>query len=91
MDNFIYSCNDPNVALKVYKDSKIHLAKGGFILCQWQSNSPQVRNHFEGDNAEEFEAKVLGYLYDTKTDTLQVKTKALDPSADTKRLILASV
>ena len=92
VDNFMFTCNEPCQALEMYQKSKQYLATGGLDLCEWQTNSLSVREKFlEADCAKSDEAKVLGYNFNTLTDTLEIKTKTLDPNANTKRKILSSI
>ena len=92
VDNFIYTTNEVSDAVKCSLEVSSVMKEGGFQMHEWASNSSQVRDalpdYYESDNNY---IKMLGYVFDTKSDSLQIKPINFDPDICTKRGIMSNL
>ena len=93
VDNLIFTSNSPDSLLKNYYDSVNIMGEGNFHVRSCKSNSDKLRKQMisdgtivEHDNGLE---KMIGYYYDDIKDVWKLNDKIVDPSANTKRKILA--
>ena len=86
MDDFLYSCRNVHEAKTMQNDITRLLAKGGFRLTKWKSNSPVVLEAIHPTERAQKEINftdesVLGCMWNTSVDTLslrQVETSPLE-------------
>ncbi len=91
VDNLITGVNSATEAEEFYHTAKDLFAAGSMNLREWTSNSEEVMNQIpEKDRVKGGDVKVLGVLWDTKTDQLSICANNLDSfsEAKTKRQIL---
>ena len=93
VDNLIYTHDDPNVLLKIYKTSHTRMKEGGFELRSWNSNHSTLKNQFYADGRgvdhKSTEECVLGYKYDIENDNLALNEFQLNFEQLTKRKFLS--
>ena len=94
MDNFIFSNSSVSALNDIFHQTTTRMSEGGFDLCSWNSNCDELRNLFESENKisshSSSEERVLGYLFDTVSDTLKLSDFDLT-SANTKRQLLSQI
>src|SRR5215470_17026885 len=94
VDNFIFTHSSPEVLNDIYHTSVSRMAEGGFDLCSWNSNLSELKNLISNEGKlvshQCSEERVLGYLYDTKSDCLKLNEFDLK-SASTKRELLSEI
>ena len=87
MDNVVTGTDTEPEALQYYTSSRNCFQKAGMNLRQWTSNSPALNRqaHDNGVYAEPM-IKVLGFNWNTKTDTLPLSLAKLikEPTAQKK-------
>ena len=68
------------------------MLSGGLPLREWGSNCPALLSLLdEEEKVSSSEMKILGYIYDSSLDSLQLKVKLLNKDASSKRQILSSL
>ncbi|XP_029835783.2 uncharacterized protein LOC115319889 [Ixodes scapularis] len=99
VDDLIVGVSSYEEAQKLYDDSTEILAKAGMRLQKWSTSSRELKCHIE-KTADETSTcaessgltKVLGILWDTEQDNLQVNLQSLsdfvEERMDTKRFVL---
>ncbi|KAL7644522.1 UNVERIFIED_CONTAM: hypothetical protein RMT77_005354 [Armadillidium vulgare] len=94
MDNFIYSNSSIDNLKEIFCQTTSRMSEGGFDLCSWNSNNPELKEIFEANQKlakhQSSEERVLGYLFDTSTDTLRLSDFEIN-SANSKRQLLSQI
>ena len=94
MDNLIYTNTSVDVLKDVFKTTCDRMREGGFDLGSWNSNCPELRELFEQNNKnsshKSSDERVLGYLFDTSSDTLKLSDFVLG-SVTSKRQLLSEI
>ena len=92
VDNLVLS-SDQGVTLPFMINSiKEIMMSGGLPLREWGSNCPAILSLLnEEEKVSSSEMKILGYLYNSSQDILQLKVTQLNRDASTKRMILSSL
>ena len=96
VDNFLYTSSDLDKLTDIYHESIKILKEGGFNLRSWKSNHPTMLNTMDSEGTlhshSSSSEKTLGYLYDTKTDTMSLADVHFDGNRRlTKRRLLSNV
>ena len=96
VDNVFFSGNTVDELLELYNTSVERMESGGFILRSWASNSAVLKDKFDEDGSGSSHGtpveKLLGYEYDTSTDTMSVPVhEVADIDALTKRKLLSVI
>ncbi|XP_071043833.1 uncharacterized protein [Parasteatoda tepidariorum] len=96
VDDLIFGLDNENQCLLIYKEIKEILREGGFNMRKWKTNSESLQIKLDqsencNENSNE-SSKVLGYVWNSKDDTLKLECKFAELSNKfnplTKRLIL---
>ena len=90
MDNLIVTSQDEESLLEIGQQLNSSMADVGLNLREWNSNSHRVFHSLSNEPLPQ-ESKVLGYVYSSKNDILQIKNVSLDPNCNTKRKVLSAV
>ena len=94
MDNFIFSHSSINTLKDIYYKITTRMSEGGFDLCSWTSNCPELRTIFKSESKitshQNPEERVLGYLFDTTSDSMRLSDFNLT-SVNTKRQLLSQI
>ena len=92
VDNFITSVATSEQAIQLFDTTRELLSDGGFNLRDWNSNLPAICEKAKkldvASNTGNTEM-VLGYRYDTLTDTLSIPDFKIQSNCNTKRTILS--
>ena len=93
VDNVVSGCPTEACALEYYNEARSVMSKANFNLRSWASNSPNLRAAAHQDKVADKETvvNVLGLLWDTSQDTLQLAGKrypSLESTQPTKREVL---
>ena len=92
VDNLFLSSDNLDSLPQIVEETYRMMESGGLPLREWTSNDERALSLLPreicSDNSE---AKVLGYLYNTSSDSMRLKNNVLDPKANTKRLIVSSL
>ena len=92
VDNLIFTSNQIESMPQFVEEVKQVMLAGGLPLREWGSNIPSTLFSLnEEEKTPSNEMKVLGYLYNSEHDSLQLKNNLLNESACTKRQILSSL
>ncbi|XP_064099351.1 uncharacterized protein LOC135210372 [Macrobrachium nipponense] len=92
MDNLVLSSNQGAQAPFIINSIKEIMNSGGLPLREWGSNCPGLLSTLDEDEkVASSEMKILGYIYDSNQDTLQLKVKQLNNDASSKRQILSAL
>ena len=96
VDNLITGCNSEKEALEYYHEANSILNKAGLQLKTWGSNSELIETKAKeeevGDSSHQ--TKLLGLLWNRKTDQLQLPVFQLNPSSQqsmSKREVLRGI
>jgi len=93
MDNLVFTDNNTDILIDLYKNSINRMQEGNFNLRSWNTNNPKLKQIMISDSklvnhSSEFE-KVLGYKYHCTNDSLHISEVELPNVTPTKRLILS--
>ena len=92
VDNLVLSTNQDMTLPFVINSIKEIMLSGGLPLREWGSNCPAVLSLLdEEEKVTSSEMKILGYLYNSDQDLLQLKVSRLNRDASSKRQILSSL
>jgi hypothetical protein len=95
VDNLIYSHNNPEKLAELFHILNHRMEQGGFQLRSWNSNHKKLQQLFDCNNKLVEHGlpteKVLGYTYNTVTDSLSLNEFKLSNSPPTKRIILSNL
>ncbi|XP_052760015.1 uncharacterized protein LOC128202884 [Mya arenaria] len=94
VDNIVTGANSDKVAIDLYKTAKSIFNDASMNLREWLTNSEEVNKCIPtADLAEPKEMKVLGHIWDHKSDKISVKEPKVmdDDCPTTKRNILKRV
>ena len=93
MDNLSYSCNDEGELLDASKEIPEIFRPYNFDIQQCVTNSDILQDQFDSQSGEETPecVKLLGIIWNRRTDIIGTKPIALDKNADTKRKLLSSI
>ena len=95
VDNLIKTSNSIVDLTNLYKESVNRMAKGNFNLRSCNTNNEQLKNVMIQDNKYVehgcTEKKVLGYKYNTETDTMQLADVKINCNVDTKQKVLSQM
>ncbi|XP_064111443.1 uncharacterized protein LOC135218931 [Macrobrachium nipponense] len=92
MDNLVLSSNQGAQSPFIINSIKEIMNSGGLPLREWGSNCPALLSTLDEDEkVASSEMKILGYIYDSNQDTLQLKVKQLYKGASSKRQILSAL
>ena len=92
VDNLVLSSN-MGIQLPFFINTiKDIMNSGGLPLREWGSNCPALLSSLDEDEkVTSSEMKILGYIYNSDQDTLQLKVKQLNKDASSKRQILSAL
>ena len=94
VDNLIFTHSSLDTLKNVFLQATSRMEEGGFNLCSWNSNNPELQALFEEkgklSSHSSSQERVLGYLFNTSEDTLQLSDFSLD-SVSTKRQLLSEI
>ena len=94
VDNLIFTHSSLKTLKEVFNLTTSRMAEGGFDLCSWNSNSPELREIFRGEEKlsshSSSQERVLGYLFEISDDSMQLNTYSLN-SISTKRQLLSEI
>ena len=87
VDNILTSFPEELTLLSFYKESCSLLAKGGFNLRSWSSNSSELQNVAQLDNCNENDkiVKILGLRWNVDKDNISFQTTIADPQQSTTK------
>ena len=93
VDNVVSGCSTVPDALEYYQSARNLMSNAHFNLRSWASNSSEVRTRAQQDGVADKAAltNVLGLLWDTAQDTLQLADKSflsLEELRPTKKAVL---
>ena len=90
VDNLVISMKTEDELIDLYIKAREVFFDMGLNLRQWASNSKKLTALVEKDGVhdESEKTKVLGYLWDPKTDKMSYKTKLVLYEKYTKRIVL---
>ena len=93
MDNASYSCELQEKLFDSFQTVKQVFEPHGMILQQFYTNCPKLQSHVDAENDEETgdSVKFFGMNWNRVSDSLSPKPLYLDPEANTKRKVLASI
>ena len=92
VDNLVLSSNQGVQLPFIINSIKEIMNSGGLPLREWGSNCPSLLSALDDDEkVASNEMKILGYIYDSDWDTLQLKVKQLNKDASSKRQILSAL
>ena len=91
VDNLIQTSNDPQELLSDFHKISNELVKAGFRLRDCTCNASVLSNLDSNLVSKSETVKVLGYVYNSRYDTLSIKVEQLDSTSSTKRKILSSI
>ena len=92
VDNLVLSSNQGVTLPFMINSIKEIMMSGGLPLREWGSNCPAILSLLnEEEKVSSSEMKILGYLYNSSQDILQLKVTQLNRDASTKRMILSSL
>ena len=95
VDNLIYTSNDVNQLINLYRESINRMDKGGFNLRSWNSNNKELQEIMKHD--EKYvthglvEEKVLGYKYNVGLDNISIFYNSVSLNVNSKRRILSEM
>ena len=73
VDNMVLSVDSAETAMKIYQKATQSFALMGMNLREWNSNSVEVKNQISKEKqSEKSQDKILGILWDTNKDTIQL-------------------
>ena len=85
VDNLVLSSNQGMNLPSVINSIKDIMQSGGLPLREWGSNCPALLSLLdEEEKVSSSEIKILGYIYDSSLDSLQLKVKLLNKDASSK-------
>ncbi|KAK0156172.1 hypothetical protein N1851_000542 [Merluccius polli] len=103
VDNCLHSSKTVTEARQLVQDMRTYLSEGGFEICQWASNDPQVIKDLpeeakstsseawvslSSDGAQEM---TLGLIWQFQSDTLRYRNKPAKPRRVTMRTIYSTL
>ena len=90
VDNLVSGCDSEEVAIQYFTLSRSILSSAGFNLRSWSSNCslPQTTASQHKVAEHNNPVKVLGMLWSTQVDSIQLSPCTVSPLAVTKREIL---
>ena len=90
VDNLVSGCNSKEAVIQYFTQSRSILGSAGFNLRSWSSNCSLLQNTASQHKVAEHNnpVKVLGMIWNTQVDSLQLSPCAISPTAVTKREIL---
>ncbi|PIC48976.1 hypothetical protein B9Z55_007751 [Caenorhabditis nigoni] len=93
VDNLFGTSNSEEELIELYRESKVVFNNTGMNIREFSLNSPLESSIDKKDRIEEGQStKLLGYLFDGKSDTMSVKKTKLSPSKKvTKREVVKVV
>ena len=92
VDNLVLSSNQEMTLPFVINSIKEIMNSGGLPLREWGSNCPAVLSLLEeSEKVNSSETKILGYVYNSSSDILQLKVNHLNREASSKRQILSAL
>ncbi|XP_060608071.1 uncharacterized protein LOC132760172 [Ruditapes philippinarum] len=94
VDNIITGASSDEQAVDLYKEAKSMFKDASMNLREWSSSSEKVNSLIpEVDRSTETETKVLGHVWDIKSDILSVKSVCsnINRSLVTKRIVLKGI
>jgi len=96
VDNVVSGCSTVPDALKYYQNARDLMSNAHFNLRSWASNSQEVKARAQQDGVADKASltNVLGLLWDTAQDSLQLADKsflALEEVQPTKKVVLQDV
>lgn len=99
MDNVLSGAKTIEETIKLQKQLSQLLKRGHFHLRKWRSNDPRILKHlvaqFKTDEAlvieQEGALKILGLLWNAKSDSLQYKVELEKIRSATKRVVLSKI
>ena len=93
MDNASYSCENQGKLFDSYETIKQVFEPHGMFLQQFYTNCPKLQNYIDKESDEETSdsVKFFGMNWNRISDSLSPKPLHLDPEANTKRKVLASI
>ena len=92
VDNLIYTTNSEQDAINLCQDISVEMREAGFEFHEWISNSSKIRSSFPQETVinEDFN-KMLGYIYNSNSDSLHLKEVGFDPDVKTKREMVSNL
>lgn len=94
VDNYICTSSSFEELKEVYSKSVSRMEEGGFYLCSFNSNHPDLFQPMENGQRTSShncdDERVLGYFYNFKTDNLKLSDFELTP-VNTKRDLLSNI
>uniref|UniRef100_A0A914X9D3 Peptidase aspartic putative domain-containing protein n=1 Tax=Plectus sambesii TaxID=2011161 RepID=A0A914X9D3_9BILA len=94
VDNILVGAESIEEAKAIYEETKQLFAQASMNVREWTSNAKEVRDYIqEEDQLKDTKTKVLGILWDTAQDTLQItiSVPVCKESSVTKRQVLQIV